>query len=82
MLIFGMHIEDIVSLKSKLNANFDMKDLRNANHILGTYKIERRLCFSYLRRQSSQSILAKCLCVSIWQGTEYSFVFIREIEPK
>ena len=35
MLIAGTNIDEIASLKSKLNANFDMKDLGNANHILG-----------------------------------------------
>ena len=34
MLKFGMHIEEIASSNSKLNANFDMKDLGNASHIL------------------------------------------------
>ena len=35
MLIAGSNREDIASLKSKLNAIFDMKDLENANRILG-----------------------------------------------
>ena len=35
MLIDGTHIEDIDSLKLKLIAHFDMKDLGHANHILG-----------------------------------------------
>ena len=35
MLITRTNIDEISNLKSKLNANFDMKDLGNANHILG-----------------------------------------------
>ena len=35
MLIAGSNREDIASLKSKLNNAFDMKDLGEANHILG-----------------------------------------------
>ena len=35
MLIARANIDDIASLKSKLNASFDMEDLGNANHILG-----------------------------------------------
>ena len=37
MLITGTNIDEIASLKSKLNANFDMKYLGNANHILGMH---------------------------------------------
>ena len=35
MLIARSNREDIASLKSKLNNAFDMKDLGEANHILG-----------------------------------------------
>ena len=42
MFIVGTHIEDIGNLKSKLNASFDMKDLRNTNHILGMYIVQNR----------------------------------------
>ena len=34
MLIARTNIDEILYLKSKLNATFDMKDLGNANHIL------------------------------------------------
>ena len=42
MLIVGTNIEDIANLKSKLNASFDMKDLGNANHILGMCNVRHR----------------------------------------
>ena len=42
MLITGMNIDEIASLKSKLNATFDMKDLGNANHILGMRIIQNK----------------------------------------
>ena len=35
MLIAGSNMDDIASLRSKLNDAFDMKDLGKANHILG-----------------------------------------------
>ena len=35
MLIAETNIDEIANLKSNLNATFDMKDLGNANHILG-----------------------------------------------
>ena len=35
MLIAGTNMDEIANLKSKLNENFDMKDLGNASHILG-----------------------------------------------
>ena len=35
MLIVGKNIHEVDALKSKLNATFDMKDLGEANHILG-----------------------------------------------
>ena len=42
MLIAGTNIDEIASLKSKLNATFDMKDLGNANHILGMCIVQNR----------------------------------------
>ena len=35
MLIAGHNKKDIVDLKKKLSTQFDMKDLGDANHILG-----------------------------------------------
>ena len=35
MLFVGSNIDELVTLQSKLNATFDMKDLGDANHILG-----------------------------------------------
>ena len=37
MLIAGKNIHEVDALKSKLNATFDMKDLGEANHILGMH---------------------------------------------
>ena len=42
MLIVGTNIAKIASLKSELNAAFDMKDLGNANHILGLRIVQNR----------------------------------------
>ena len=42
MLVVGTKIEEIASLKPKLNASFDMKDLGNANHILGMRIVQNR----------------------------------------
>ena len=42
MLIAGTNIDEIASLKSKLNATFDMKDLGNANHILGMRIVQNK----------------------------------------
>ena len=42
MLIASMHIEDIAHFKSKLNASFDMKDLGNANYILGMHIVQNK----------------------------------------
>ena len=42
MLIAGTHIDEIANLKSKLNATFDMKDLGNANHILGMRIVQNK----------------------------------------
>ena len=35
MLIVSEHRDDVTTLTSKLHANFDMKDLGDASHILG-----------------------------------------------
>ena len=35
MLLVGTNIDEIAIVKSKLNENFDMKDLGDASHILG-----------------------------------------------
>ena len=43
MLIAGNSSEEISALKSKLHANFDMKDMGEANHILGM-QIRRDRC--------------------------------------
>ena len=42
MLIAGSNMDDIASLKSKLNDAFDMKDLGEANHILGMHIVQDR----------------------------------------
>ena len=42
MLIAGTNIDEIANLKSKLNATFDMKDLGNANHILGMRIVQNK----------------------------------------
>ena len=42
MLIVGTNIDEVPSLNSKLNATFDMKDLGNANHILGMRIVQNR----------------------------------------
>ena len=35
MLLAGSNMDEMATLQSKLNDTFDMKDLGNANHILG-----------------------------------------------
>ena len=35
MLLEGSNIDELATLQSNLNDNFDMKDLGDANHILG-----------------------------------------------
>ena len=42
MLIAGKNINEVDALKSKLNATFDMKDLGEANHILGMHIVRKR----------------------------------------
>ena len=42
MLIVGKNIHEVDALKSKLNATFDMKDLGEANHILGMRIVRKR----------------------------------------
>ncbi|MCO5569278.1 hypothetical protein L7F22_022990 [Adiantum nelumboides] len=37
MLLAGKNIDNLAALQSKLNDNFDMKDLGDANHILGMW---------------------------------------------
>ena len=37
MLIACKHRDDVIALTSKLHANFDMKDLGDASHILGMH---------------------------------------------
>ena len=42
MLIAGKNIHEVDALKSKLNATFDMKDLGEANHILGMRIVRKK----------------------------------------
>ncbi|MCO5585882.1 hypothetical protein L7F22_039816 [Adiantum nelumboides] len=42
MLLAGKNIDDLVALQSKLNDNFDMKDLCDANHILSMQIVQNR----------------------------------------
>ena len=42
MLLAGTNIDEIANLKSKLNENFDMKDLGDASHILGMRIVQNR----------------------------------------
>ena len=42
MLLAGTNIDEIATLKSKLNENFDMKDLGDASHILGMRIVRNR----------------------------------------
>ena len=42
MLIAGKNIHERDALKSKVNATFDMKDLGEANHILGMHIVQKR----------------------------------------
>ena len=65
MLLAGKNIDEIATMKSKLNENFDMKDLGDASHILGMHIVRNRdkKVLSCL----SQSTLARCLSVSIWR---------------
>ena len=42
MLLAGTNIDEIANLKSKLNENFDMKDLGDASHILGMHILQNR----------------------------------------
>ena len=37
MLLVGTNIDEIATLKSKVNENFGMKDLGDASHILGMH---------------------------------------------
>ena len=42
MLIARSNMDDIATLKSKLNDMFDMKDLEDANHVLGMHIVQNR----------------------------------------
>ena len=65
MLLAGSSMDEMATLQSKLNDTFDMKDLGNANHILGVLcVIDESGCYTCLR----QSTLIKYLNISIWKG--------------
>ena len=42
MLFVGNYINELVTLKSKMNDIVDMKDLGNANHVLGMHIVQNR----------------------------------------
>ena len=42
ILLAGTKNDEIANLKSKLHANFDMKDLGDASHILGIHIVQNR----------------------------------------
>ena len=42
MLLVGTNIDEIDTLRSNLNENFDMKDLGDASHILGMCIVQNK----------------------------------------
>ena len=42
MLLLGSSMDEMATLQSKLNDAFDMKNLGNANHILGMWIMQRK----------------------------------------
>ena len=66
MLIASHSKKDIADLKQKLLSQFDMKNLGDANHILGMHIVRDRTyrLLIYLRKIMS----AKSCNVSIWKG--------------
>ena len=66
MLLAGNNIDEIAALKSKLNATFDMKNLGDANHILGMRIVrnrDKKVIFL-----SQGEYIVRCSSVSIWRG--------------
>ena len=64
MLIARKSCKDINALKTKLHQTFDMKDLGDANPILGMRILRDRK--KHLLYLSQQSMLAKCYNIFIW----------------
>ena len=83
MLLAGSSKDEMATLQSKLNDTFYMKDLGNANHILGMRIMrERQKRLLYLSQAEYIDKVLKTFQYGSREDSEYPTCFIFETMPK